>query len=117
MNTSPFLVQSKSNADITANVLPVDIDIEDAAASPFLIQQKNNVDNNSTENNFIEITPMYAFTVKTTVTTDDTVDKAKKLELDINICTHDGISTPHMVTKLDNDGKPVEGLNAPVSIG
>lgn len=79
----------------------------DESTSPFIIQPKTTEDTK----NFIEIHPLYAYTVKTNLSDD------KTKELDINICTHESIAAPAMVTKLDKDGKPVEGLNIPVSIG
>ena len=86
--------------------IPIPIEIDESTKSPFLIDAPKDE-----TKNFIEITPLYSFTVKTSL--PDVGDK----ELDINICTHEGISAPHMITKLDNDGKPIEGLNVPVSIG
>ena len=80
---------------------------DESSSSPFIITPKTTEEIKS----FIEINPLYAFSVKTNLS-----DEATK-ELDINICTHENIAAPAMVTKLDKDGKPVEGLNIPVSIG
>lgn len=80
---------------------------DELSSSPFIIKPTTTED----VKNFIEIHPLYAFTVKTCLSDDTTK------ELDINICTHENIAVPAMVTKLDKDGKPVEGLNIPVSIG
>ena len=83
------------------------ISSDEPSTSPFIIQPKTTED----VKNFIEIHPLYSFTVKTNLSDDVTK------ELGINICTHESIAVPAMVTKLDKDGKPVEGLNIPVSIG
>jgi hypothetical protein len=80
--------------------------------SPFLIQPSIKTTAEESKN-YIEIIPVYTFTVKTSLA-DVVTDKK---ELDINICTHESLAAPYMMTKLDAEGNPVEGLNIPVSIG
>mmetsp|Transcript_33394 Transcript_33394/g.67382 ORF Transcript_33394/g.67382 Transcript_33394/m.67382 type:complete len:460 (-) Transcript_33394:1347-2726(-) len=38
-------------------------------------------------------------------------------KLFINVCTHDAIAVPAIKKRLDGDGKEIEGMNVPVSVG
>eukprot|EP01041_Mallomonas_annulata_P007307 gene7307-14900_t len=58
----------------------------------------------------IKITPTPAFTLKTK-------EISKSVKVFINICTHENIAMPGIKKKLDEEGKEIEGMNIPMSVG
>ncbi|CAM9469615.1 unnamed protein product [Ectocarpus fasciculatus] len=60
--------------------------------------------------NGIVISPRPGFVIKTKL-----VDKGMKVF--VNVCQHERIGESGMVKKLDKEGKEVEGLNIPMSVG
>jgi len=58
----------------------------------------------------ITITPMPDFTIKTKRISDN-------MKVFINICTHDTLQSPGLKKKLDEQGKEIEGMNIPMSVG
>jgi hypothetical protein len=58
----------------------------------------------------LEIQPKPAFVVKTLL-------QPANVKLFLNVCTHEALPEPKTVTRLDAEGKEVEGLSIPVAVG